>query len=69
VKIKNSRHKFGWGPVRNIWHGTYPYKHSGIALILVLVRTGLEDKTLENELEGYKEYKEKVKYKLIPLIW
>ena len=27
------------------------------------------EKVLENELEGYKEYKEKVRYKLIPHIW
>lgn len=42
---------------------------TGIALVLMLIRTALEDKTLENELEGYKEYKAKVKYRLIPLIW
>ncbi len=28
-----------------------------------------EEKVLEKELEGYKEYKKKVKYKLIPYIW
>ena len=28
-----------------------------------------EEKVLENELIGYKEYKEKVKYKLIPYLW
>ena len=28
-----------------------------------------EEKFLENELEGYAEYKKKVKYRLIPFIW
>ena len=28
-----------------------------------------EEKVLEKELEGYKEYKKKVKYRLIPFIW
>ncbi|HWQ72780.1 MAG TPA: isoprenylcysteine carboxylmethyltransferase family protein [Desulfitobacteriaceae bacterium] len=42
---------------------------TGIALALMIIRTALEDKTLENELEGYKEYQMKVKYRLIPLIW
>ncbi|MEA4847251.1 MAG: isoprenylcysteine carboxylmethyltransferase family protein [Clostridiaceae bacterium] len=42
---------------------------TGVELVLILVRTALEDKTLECELEGYKEYQAKVKYRLIPLIW
>jgi protein-S-isoprenylcysteine O-methyltransferase Ste14 len=42
---------------------------SGIASILFIIRTFLEDKTLRNELNGYLEYCNKVKYKLIPLIW
>lgn len=28
-----------------------------------------EEEVLEKELEGYKEYKKKVKYRLIPFIW
>ena len=41
----------------------------GITIFLLIIRTILEDKTLKNELEGYKEYSEKVKYRLIPGIW
>lgn len=40
-----------------------------IAIILLLIRTSLEDKTLKNELDGYAEYSKKTRYKLIPLIW
>ena len=28
-----------------------------------------EEKVLEEGLEGYKEYKQKVRYKVIPFIW
>jgi protein-S-isoprenylcysteine O-methyltransferase Ste14 len=28
-----------------------------------------EEKVLEDGLEGYKEYKHKVRYKVIPFIW
>jgi protein-S-isoprenylcysteine O-methyltransferase Ste14 len=42
----------------------------GLGLLLGLVlRTYLEDKTLQKELTGYSEYSEKVKYRLVPYIW
>lgn len=40
-----------------------------IMVLLVFIRTYYEDKTLMIELEGYKEYSQKVRYRLIPLIW
>jgi protein-S-isoprenylcysteine O-methyltransferase Ste14 len=40
-----------------------------IMTILFIIRTALEDSTLRNELEGYKEYAQKVPYRLIPGIW
>ena len=36
---------------------------------IIIKRINNEEKVLEKELNGYKEYKEKVKYKLIPFIW
>jgi protein-S-isoprenylcysteine O-methyltransferase Ste14 len=36
---------------------------------LVFVRTYLEDKTLQDELEGYREYAERVRYRLFPGLW
>jgi protein-S-isoprenylcysteine O-methyltransferase Ste14 len=39
------------------------------ALLCVVVRTHLEDKTLHRELEGYEAYAQKTKYRLIPGIW
>lgn len=37
--------------------------------VIIAVRIKNEEKVLEEGLEGYKEYKEKVKYRLIPFIW
>lgn len=37
--------------------------------IIIIARIKNEEKVLEDELEGYKEYEEKVKYKIIPFIW
>ena len=34
-----------------------------------VLRTALEDKTLQLELEGYQEYTEQVHYRLIPGVW
>ena len=36
---------------------------------LIAKRIKNEEKVLEEGLEGYKEYKQKVKYKVIPYIW
>jgi protein-S-isoprenylcysteine O-methyltransferase Ste14 len=40
-----------------------------MTVILFIIRTSFEDNTLKNKLEGYKEYAERVKYRLISGIW
>ena len=42
---------------------------AGFVALVLVVRTTLEDRTLQNELEGYKEYASRVRYRLIPGIW
>lgn len=37
--------------------------------ILMIIRIKNEEEVLSKELEGYEEYKKKVKYRLIPFIW
>jgi len=37
--------------------------------IVLIVRTSLEDQTLQNELEGYHAYAERVRYRLMPGVW
>lgn len=38
-------------------------------ILNLIVRTALEDRTLQNELEGYKEYAGRVQNRLIPGVW
>jgi protein-S-isoprenylcysteine O-methyltransferase Ste14 len=40
-----------------------------LGIMAIVVRIIGEEKMLLHELEGYKEYREKVKYKFIPFIW
>ena len=37
--------------------------------LIIVKRLKAEEEFLEKELKGYKEYKQKVKYRLIPFIW
>lgn len=36
---------------------------------IIALRIRNEEQVLERELKGYTEYKQRVKYKLIPFIW
>ena len=38
-------------------------------IIIISIRTYLEDRMLKEELKGYREYAEKVKYRIIPYLW
>ena len=40
-----------------------------LACMILVVRTILEDQTLREELAGYEEYAQRVKYRLIPGVW
>ena len=37
--------------------------------VLQIVRTSLEDSMLQNELEGYRDYTRRVRYRLVPGVW
>ncbi|UCH24940.1 MAG: isoprenylcysteine carboxylmethyltransferase family protein [Trueperaceae bacterium] len=41
----------------------------GLTVLLLLVRTALEDRTLHAELQGYSDYAQDVRHRLIPGIW
>ena len=41
----------------------------GLCAILLLLRTALEDRTLQAELTGYADYSRQVRYRLLPGIW
>ncbi len=42
---------------------------SGLAAVLLLLRTALEDRTLQAELAGYADYARRVRYRLVPGMW
>jgi protein-S-isoprenylcysteine O-methyltransferase Ste14 len=39
------------------------------AVIVLVIRTALEDRTLRSELPGYKEYAQRVRWRLLPGVW
>ncbi len=40
-----------------------------IIFVLMVIRTALEDRMLQEELPGYKEYAQRVRYRLFPRVW
>jgi protein-S-isoprenylcysteine O-methyltransferase Ste14 len=40
-----------------------------VALVIAVIRTALEDRTLQEELPGYQEYAQRVRYRLFPGIY
>jgi len=42
---------------------------AAVALIIAVIRTTLEDRTLQDELPGYRDYARRVRYRLIPGIF
>lgn len=40
-----------------------------LTVVVTFVRTALEDRTLQDELEGYAEYAQRVRYRLVPGLW
>jgi protein-S-isoprenylcysteine O-methyltransferase Ste14 len=42
---------------------------AGLVACLLAVRTVLEDRTLQDELAGYRDYAQRVRYRLLPGVW
>ena len=42
---------------------------AGLAVVALIVRTAFEDQMLQEELDGYKDYAQRVHYRLVPGIW
>ena len=42
---------------------------SVVSIFLIIIRTSLEDRTLINELDGYRDYTARTRYRLLPYIW
>ena len=37
--------------------------------VVLVIRTSLEDRFLQDELEGYRDYARRVRYRLLPGVW
>ena len=48
---------------------TWAFLPAVFLTIVLVIHTGLEDRTLQDELEGYREYAGRVRYRLLPGIW
>ena len=42
---------------------------AGVCAFLLILRTALEDRTLQAELPGYREFAQKTQYRLLPGVW
>lgn len=58
-----------WPATALVLGSAYGLAISPLLIALVVVRTVLEDRTLAAELDGYREYRERVRYRLVPRVW
>ncbi len=58
-----------WIAIPLILGSLWSFVPAVLSVVLIVIRTSLEDKTLQYELPGYMEYVSKVKYRLIPKLW
>lgn len=52
-----------------VLNALWAYIPIAISITATLIRTALEDRTLQAELPGYKAYAQKTRYRLLPGIW
>lgn len=61
---------FGWSLSAPLLLGSWwAFLPALLSIAGLAIRTGLEDRTLQAELTGYREYASRVRYRLIPGIW
>ena len=52
-----------------IFNSMWAYIPTAISVIATVIRTALEDKFLQAELEGYKDFAQKTRFRLFPGVW
>jgi protein-S-isoprenylcysteine O-methyltransferase Ste14 len=57
---------FGFALALGSFWGLVP---AAVASLVLIVRTALEDRMLQNELVGYRQYAQRVCYRLVPHVW
>ncbi|HML24356.1 MAG TPA: isoprenylcysteine carboxylmethyltransferase family protein [Aggregatilinea sp.] len=58
--------QLGMPLVLDSWWALIP---SACAIVCYVIRTALEDRTLQAELPGYENYAQRVRYRLLPGVW
>ncbi|MCC7446192.1 MAG: isoprenylcysteine carboxylmethyltransferase family protein [Anaerolineae bacterium] len=58
-----------WVGIPLIFGTLWAFIPAGIVIILYIVRTALEDRTLQRELAGYAAYAQQTRYRLLPGVW
>ena len=58
-----------WLSTPIFFSSTWTWIPTILAIIGFIIRTALEDRTLQEELPGYKEYAQEVRFRLLPWIW
>lgn len=56
-------------PPRVLGSSTWALLPGVLGGLLLVIRTILEDRTLQQELDGYREYAARVRYRLLPGAW
>jgi protein-S-isoprenylcysteine O-methyltransferase Ste14 len=52
-----------------ILNSIWAYIPTVVSVVATVIRTALEDRTLREELPGYKEFTQQTRYRLVPGIW
>ncbi|MBN1285672.1 MAG: isoprenylcysteine carboxylmethyltransferase family protein [Anaerolineae bacterium] len=52
-----------------VLNALWAFVPAALAVCAIIVRTALEDRTLQAELPGYKEYAQQTRYRLLPGVW
>ncbi|MCU7920827.1 MAG: isoprenylcysteine carboxylmethyltransferase family protein [Candidatus Thiodiazotropha sp. (ex Dulcina madagascariensis)] len=60
----------GWSLSTPLFLGSWwAFLPALLSIVLIVIRAALEDRTLHEELTGYRDYANRVPYRLIPGIW
>lgn len=52
-----------------LFQSTWSFVPAGLFVIVLLVRTHLEDVLLTRELDGYRDYRKQTRFRLVPPLW
>ena len=52
-----------------IVNSRWAFVPAAATVAVTVLRTALEDRTLQSELDGYADYVRRVRYRLVPIVW